>query len=334
MPDLAQITKGMRSLLKKDTAYVWSPEISEEFDKARELLSSPMLVHPFDPQLETHLLTDASRLHGLGYMLIQYNNTYDTAKLRPRIIQCGSFSTTSTQQNYAVIELECLAIVRAVQKCDYYLRGMDNFHVITDHKPLIGVLTKNITEISNSRILKYREILASFSFTVTWNAGKDHLIADALSRAPIFPSIDDTFCNRIIIDPALDSLLKAAKTDEKYNTLVEAFVAKKGVDQVSPSHEARKYKNIWSELSILETNDSASRLLTWGDRIIIPASARAGILERLHIPHQGVIKTLLQAKRLYYWPGMANEIKQVIQACFACQKFKPSQQREQLQTYP
>ena len=75
-------------------------------------------------------MTDASRLYGLGYAMLQQ-----------RLIKCGCCSLTTTQNNYATIELECLAIVWAIRKCRYYLHGLQTFTVVTDHKPLIGSST-------------------------------------------------------------------------------------------------------------------------------------------------------------------------------------------------
>ena len=70
MPDLSQSTVYMRELLKKDTVYQWTPKIQKEFEKVKELLTSEMMVKPFDPKLETGLLTDASKTKGLGYILL------------------------------------------------------------------------------------------------------------------------------------------------------------------------------------------------------------------------------------------------------------------------
>ena len=53
-----------------------------------------------------------------------------------KIVKCGSKGLTPTQQRYSTIELECLAIIWAVQKCSFYLRGLPIFHVLTDHRPL------------------------------------------------------------------------------------------------------------------------------------------------------------------------------------------------------
>lgn len=171
----------MRELLKKENAFLWLPVHDDEFRLTRNLLCSSDLVKPFDPNLRTELLTDASRLHGLGYVLIQRN-----IDGFPRLVQCGSCSLTPAQRNYATIELECSAIVWAMSKCNYFLRGMPSFHVITDHRPLLGVFEKPLAALGNDRLQRMREKLMVYSFSVEWSAGKFHLIADALSRAPFF----------------------------------------------------------------------------------------------------------------------------------------------------
>jgi hypothetical protein len=96
----------MHTLLHKDTAFVLTADIEQQFEKSKEILTSSMIVKPFDPKLSTSLLTDVSKLHGLGYILLQWDIAGE-----PRIIQCGSFTLTSAQRNYAIIELEMLSIV-------------------------------------------------------------------------------------------------------------------------------------------------------------------------------------------------------------------------------
>ena len=63
---------------------------------------------------------------------------------------------------------------------------------ITDHRPLLGTFTKPLEDIKNARLLRLRERTVDFMFDVVWRPGKEHLIADALSRAPLFhPSDED-----------------------------------------------------------------------------------------------------------------------------------------------
>ena len=65
------MSAGLRPLLKKGSAWVWEKEHEEEFNKIKNLLTSPTIAKPFDDAKDTILLTDASRLHRLGYALVQ-----------------------------------------------------------------------------------------------------------------------------------------------------------------------------------------------------------------------------------------------------------------------
>ena len=49
-------------------------------------------------------------------------------------------------------ELELTAIVWAVQKCKFFLRGIERFEVITYHRPLVGIFAKSLPQIDNTRI--------------------------------------------------------------------------------------------------------------------------------------------------------------------------------------
>ena len=112
----------MRGLLTKGVSWTWLPEHEHDFELVKQKLTSKTLVQPFNPMLKTILLTDASRLYGIGFCLVQ-----EGANRQLSLIQCGSCSLTPTQQRYATVELELMAIQWAVKKCDYYLRGLPNF---------------------------------------------------------------------------------------------------------------------------------------------------------------------------------------------------------------
>jgi hypothetical protein len=67
LPDLAHLTVDLRQLLKKNVEFMWLQPHQEAFERIRQLLTSPLVVKPFNQKLKTELLTDASRLKGLGY---------------------------------------------------------------------------------------------------------------------------------------------------------------------------------------------------------------------------------------------------------------------------
>jgi hypothetical protein len=157
-------------------------------------------------ELPIQLLTDASRT-GVGFCLVQTN----VGSKVPLLIMAGSCFLSSAEKNYAVVELELLAIQWAVEKCRLYLAGAE-FLIITDHQPLLGILNrKNLDAINNVRIQRLMAKLLGYSFTVEWIAGKNHVIADALSRAPVFAAEDhkDIIIRKVteeVIDEALVEL--------------------------------------------------------------------------------------------------------------------------------
>ena len=52
----------------------------------------------------------------------------------------------------------------------------------------------------------------------------------------------------------------------------------------------------------------------------------------LHIQHTGVTKTLMDARQLYFWPGMTNAIELMVSKCEECTACLPSQALEPQRT--
>ena len=136
IPDLAHMTANLYPLLKKCTAWVWTSDMEEGFQLVKLILKTTT-VQPFNPNLDTILITDALPLFGLGFALLQQQ-----PKDKWSLIQCGLASLTPTQTRYAMIELECMAIQWAIQKCAYHLRGLLTVQVWTNRKPLVGIFQK------------------------------------------------------------------------------------------------------------------------------------------------------------------------------------------------
>ena len=117
-------------------------------------------------------------------------------------------------------------------------------------------------EITNPRLLRYREALAPYNFKVSWNAGKNHIVADALSRAPVFPGSPDegeeeeSAHLRLALaeDPALSIITDGAKDDPTYQELIKAL--QNGLE-TAPSSLAR-YKAVWDQLSPLQVSRTTS----------------------------------------------------------------------------
>ena len=142
-----------------------------DFENTKKALTSPTMLQPFDPRVKTVVLTDASRLQCIGFALVQ------VYKDKLALIQCGSASLSATQSRYSTVELECLAIVHAIQKCHYHLAGIPRFEVWTDHRPLVGAFGKHLHLLQNQRHMRMWENITAYNFSVIWTPGKSHHIA-------------------------------------------------------------------------------------------------------------------------------------------------------------
>ena len=324
LPDLAHATLHIRQLLKKSVDFVWSDKHQTEFERAKSLLCSTQLVKPFDCNLPTYLLTDASKLYGLGYMLLQYKGEV------PRVIKCGSTSLTDTQSRYATIELEMLGIQYAISSCQYYLLGCQVFHVVTDHRPLLGIFKKDLRDVTNARLQRLREKIVNYNFTVEWRPGKLHSIADALSRYPVFKGeASDVFnseLSRKITDlrdePTMQFIWDAAKSVD-YHRVVLALRNGRDLKQLQQSHPARCLKGVWHQLSLYDDHEY-TLIMVDGQKIFVPEGARRKLLHLWHNSHAGEKKIKLMAQSSFYWPHMSNEIKQLVQSCSSCMRNLPS----------
>ena len=97
----------------------------------------PIRAH-FDPKLPTVLETDASRLKGMGYVLMQLDKDG-----KYKLIEAGSRWLTPAEQNYGMTSLELSAVNWAVEKCKPYLLGLPYFEIVTDHQALVSKYVEN-----------------------------------------------------------------------------------------------------------------------------------------------------------------------------------------------
>ena len=71
-----------------------------------------------------------------------------------------------------------------------------------------------------------------------------------------------------------------------------------------------------------------------GSRIVLPNKSIKSVLSLLHLSHAGVNMTYDIARQLFFWPGMLNYIKQLIEKCQECRIHKPSLPKNPCSTGP
>ena len=88
--------------------------------------------------------------------------------------------------------------------------------------------------------------------------------------------------------------------------------------------EARPYWQVRNDL-FLEDG-----LVILEDRVVVPVSLRARVLKSLHTAHLGIEKTKARARQTVYWPGLSNDIVQVITECRTCERHSSKNFKEPL----
>lgn len=333
---IAPLLTPLRPLLSTKNDFLWTSEMDEAFTLARQSLASAPTLSFFDLSRDTRLCTDASR-QGLGFVLQQ--------KLEDSwvLVQAGSRFLSDAESRYAVIELELLAVTWAIIKCHLFLAGLPHFVIVTDHHPLIPILNSHrLDEIENPRLQRLRTRIMAYNFTAEWIKGSLNSAPDALSRYPVSdPQPQELLAERDLDNEQgasiaeiramsndsqesvrLQDLRRHAQEDSAYQQLLLY------IHEGFPDHRSQlpdNCKGFWGVRSMLSVDDG---LIVYGCRLLIPLQLRRQILTQLHESHQGSVRTKQRARQIAYWPGMENEIDNIIFSCKLCQDHLPSQPPE------
>jgi RNase H-like domain found in reverse transcriptase/Reverse transcriptase (RNA-dependent DNA polymerase) len=167
----SEIARPLHHLLKKSTKFKWKDDQNYAFETLkRHLVTAPILRYP-DYSKMFYVHTDASGT-GLGAVLAQKDENG-----KEFVISYASRRLTQHERNYAATELECLAILWAVEYF-YHYYGLNPFVIITDHKALQWLRTSKLT----GRRARWMLRLQPFNFSIQHRNGRKHNNADALSR--------------------------------------------------------------------------------------------------------------------------------------------------------
>ncbi|GFY01115.1 transposon Ty3-I Gag-Pol polyprotein [Trichonephila clavipes] len=121
----------------KDKQWDWTAECQTVFELLKNKLITKPVLQLYDAKLPLHAFCDAS-LNAIGAILKQPDNS---GTLHP--VSYHSRNLRDYEKNYCITELECLAIVDALDKF-YYLHGK-KFVIHTNHAALVWL--KNVKNL-------------------------------------------------------------------------------------------------------------------------------------------------------------------------------------------
>jgi len=316
IPNLSEKSATLRNLLKKDVPFIWDSNHQACLDKLKAAITEKSTLRYFDTSKTPTLQVDAS-IKGLGASLLQDDEP----------IAYASKSLSDAETRYACIERELLAIVFGVQRFHTYLYGR-RFRVITDHKPLVMILDKPLTK-APPRLQRMMLKLQGYNLELEYRPGKELSLPDTLSRLPNKDNnqtIDlDVRVNLVrFSDDCLARIHQETKDDPALSKLTSVIT--QGWPQTIKELPTI-LRPFWAYRDELSVEDG---IILKGERVVIPSSMKAEILNQLHIAHQGIEKTKLRARDSVYWNQMNNDIEKMIQNCPVCQEHQPAQRRETL----
>ena len=177
IPNAAEIAAPLNELRKKGTKFTWGESQQKAFDTLKEAIIPPPVLRMPDFSKPFVLQTDASSV-ALGAVLSQ---VVDGARQTVPFI----YRTLTQQERISsVYELECLAVVYALDKFRRFLEHAE-FLLETDNQALSWLLAR---PRQLGKIGRWVVKISSFKFKVQHIRGTQNVVADALSRMFSQPS--------------------------------------------------------------------------------------------------------------------------------------------------
>ena len=222
-----------------------------------------------------------------------------------------------------------LVVVFGCTKFHDYIYGMPNVEVENDHKPLEAILKKPLHQ-APLRLQKMIMTTQIYSLNVTYQPGKELVLADTLSRAYLpecEESIEEEFDINIlqtlpISNTKLHQLKEETKKDPHLQKLASVIVTGWPETKKEVPEKCLPYWNYRDELSVC--ND----IIFKGEKVIIPNSMQQEMLRNIHSSHLGVEKCKRRARDVMFWPRMAAQIQDTVANCHICSTHQRNNTKE------
>ena len=259
---------------------------------------------------------------GLGACLLQ----------NEKPVYFASKALTEMQKGYVAIELELLAVVWAMEKFHHFLYG-NEFTLEIDQKPLEAILSKSLNQ-ATPQLQRILIRTFPYNFKIRYIPGETNHVADCLSRLGV--QRDSILLPKLHVDQ-ITSQLKARNdslheiqlaTQADDNLAILKYMIHQGWPKTIKEvpQEIQKYWTFHEELTIEDG------LMLKGTRIVIPNAKREEILKQIHEGHLGLNKCQMRPKETVYWPGLNDQLEQLILNCQLCLKYSRLKKKDTLHT--
>ena len=326
-PRLSEVVKLLRDLTRKDVPFKRTDAHEKTFADSKNLIAHAPVLRYRNPQLSVTLQVDASAA-GVDGALLQDNQP----------VAFYSDTLTVTEQRYAFIDKECLAICLAFEKWDSLLYGKSDIMVETDHQPIEIIFKKPLYKASR-RLQAMRMRLQCWSFAVNYKKGAHQVIADTLSKAPhplfsaanlsgehIFREELETMASGIS-NVSLENLREQTPMDPELQRLSFHMLTGWPTDKQKLDPLVRPYLTFKDELSL------ADGIVYKGQQAVIPKLMKPAMLDKTHKTHFGAGSCIRRAKVSLFWPGMKSDTKNKCISCPVCAQYASQVPKEPMPSH-
>ena len=277
--------------IKNSKTFVWSAQAKQCFDSIKTEISKSFLAVP-DFNRPMTLETDASGSAMAG-VLVQDGRPIGVASRR----------VSKTEKSWAIVELEAQAIDHCVEKFRYFFLGR-KFNLYIDQQALAYIFNGTAkSACKNNKLIRWRNELSEYDYSISYKPGNDNVAADAFSRALAVASLKPTF--------SVISFKNAQSEDPEISTLMDSLEADVRPSQVSLAlwSNRKRMKIIKGILCLVEVGN--------GPRIVCPESFKTTVLDRAHnkFGHLGINATVSLISEGFFWINFRSGIEEYVRNC-------------------
>jgi len=296
VPAAAAVLKPLTDQLcgEKKATLVWTAQMDEAFLAVKKKLEEAVeLAHP-DPHAPLVLAVDASNTH-VGGVLQQRDRR---GALRP----LGFFSVKldTAQRKYSAFDRELLACYLSIRHFRWCVEGRQ-LHVLTDHKPLTFALHR-LSDAWSARQQRQLSFIAEYTSDVQHVAGKENVVADALSRPAC------------AVLPAPEGKVDLEKLAVAQATCRESLLWR--------DRENVQVIQVGEAELLCDTS-------TGGLRPVVPSTWRKRVFKSVHeLAHAGTRATRRMVSSRFVWKGCATDVGAWCKDCVQCARGKVTRQEQ------
>lgn len=316
IPHYSATMSPINLLRKKGVRFFWGQEQERALQKLKRAITNPPILKTADFHKKFILQTDASN-SGLGAVLLQECD----GSRQP--VAYASKALNSTEKRYSTYELECLAVIFAVDKFRPYLEHAQ-FVLETDNAALTWLLSK---AHKVGKLARWVLKLTALRFEIVHIRGTENVIADTLSRMFQVDKANDILKEQSVTDSTnVETQVNSVLTDFPltFSTVRDHQMNDSHIVHLMDQVKTKTNDQFCVSKGVLCTKTRDNK----PHKIVLPEALKPLVFKYFHHSpvggHLGLTKTQAKITQRFYWPHMYRELSDKIKSCEICARSKPT----------